>query len=114
MRFFQLVCLAAAALLAGSLPLPAADPAPTAVGSPTAEVAPPAASEAVPLEELFQDETPAAAPAAGDPLLLDSWDCPSYTKICSSDAQCDSFCGGPGLGSCISFGGVRKCCACLA
>lgn len=114
MRSIQLLCLVALALLAGSLPLQAADPAPAAADAPHLSEAAAPAAEAVPLEELFEDATPAEIPPADAPLLLDSWSCPLWSQICSTDAQCDPICGGPGLGSCIPFGGVRKCCACLA
>ena len=41
-----------------------------------------------------------------------SWSCPWYSQICSTDSQCDAYCGGVGWGECISLGGARKCCAC--
>jgi hypothetical protein len=53
-----------------------------------------------------------AALFAGPQVAAASWSCPFYTIICSTDSQCDAYCGGVGWGECISFGGARKCCAC--
>lgn len=114
MQSTRLLCLVALTLLAVSLPLQAADPGPAAAGSPNAAEAAAPAAEIVPLAELCEDATAAEAPAVDEPLLLDSWDCPWYTQICSADAQCDGYCGGQGLGVCLPFGGVRKCCSCNA
>ncbi|HYG63982.1 MAG TPA: hypothetical protein VEL74_15510 [Thermoanaerobaculia bacterium] len=42
----------------------------------------------------------------------EAWSCPPGVPYCTlgNNAQCDSWCGGPGWGSCVRPG----CCSCLA
>jgi hypothetical protein len=90
-------------MLSSTLPLLAADPAPT-----PATLSPPAVTDTITLEDLFGVQSA----AVDSPFLATSWSCPAYTQICTTSSQCDAYCGGVGWGECISFGGVRKCCAC--
>ena len=91
-------------MLISAFPLLAAEPAPT-----SAILSTPAATETITLADLFEG----AQTAADDSMFLAaSWSCPPYTQICTTSSQCDAYCGGVGWGECISFGGVRKCCAC--
>jgi hypothetical protein len=105
MRSAQLLRLVAVGLmLSTALSLPAAEPVRTPATPPA-----PAAADTVSLADLL-----AGAPAPADDSLFQAggWSCPFYTQICSTDSQCDAYCGGVGWGECISFGGARKCCAC--
>jgi hypothetical protein len=40
--------------------------------------------------------------------------CPDGSPQCWGDKQCDTFCGGKGLGACVRINSCYKCCSCLA
>ncbi|HEX4953713.1 MAG TPA: hypothetical protein VF017_10010 [Thermoanaerobaculia bacterium] len=104
MRSAPFLRLLVVGLLLSSIlsPLAAAPPAP-------ASLLTPAAADTITLEDLFQDEQS----VADDSLFpVAAWNCPAYTQICSTNSQCDAYCGGVGWGECIVYSGVMKCCAC--
>lgn len=106
MRAVRILCLVAVALIALPVSMQATEPA-------TAPA--PSAAERIALEDLLDDASATEVPADDEPLFLDGWSCPTYSQICSTDAQCDAFCGGAGLGSCEQLGSpIRKCCFCIA
>ncbi len=108
MRSAQLLRLAVVGLMLGStLPLSAANPAPAPVELSTA--APAATVNTITLEELFGD---AKSGVDDSPFLAASWSCPAYSQICTTNSQCDAYCGGAGWGECIVYSSFRKCCAC--
>ncbi len=38
--------------------------------------------------------------------------CPNGSPQCWSDKQCDTLCGGKGLGACVRINSCYKCCSC--
>ena len=88
--------------------------------SSNASVAPPStpALEAAPLPS--EDGVCLTNPLPGEDRLLVSVDleeaacsrCPNGSPQCWSDKQCDTLCGGKGLGACVRINSCYKCCSC--
>lgn len=95
----------AAALAAGGL-------SPTASIAPAAEVPDLAAPPAPAPAEIEPD--PGACPDEGlePPADLEAV-CGSCPHRCSTDAQCDAFCGGPGTGACVMVNSCCRQCSCF-
>ncbi len=105
MRSAQLLRLAVVGLMLGStLPLSAANPAPAPLALSAA-----ATANAITLADLFGG---AKSGVDDSPFLAASWSCPAYSQICTTNSQCDAYCGGAGWGECIVYSSFRKCCAC--
>jgi hypothetical protein len=88
--------------------------------SPNASVAPPSAPALEAGPPASEDGVCTTNPLPGEDRLLVSADleeaacsrCPNGSPQCWSDKQCDTLCGGKGLGACVRINSCYKCCSC--